>query len=330
VAVAVAALTTLGGLYGYGAARLAEAPAQAARATRVRIVQANIDQKEKWKPENLEGLFATYEALTRSPGAEAVDVVIWPEGALPAVIDDLVAPGSPFTPRLAAMLVEGQTLMMGANRAGVSPGGSLDYYNSLVAFRRIGGGLQVTGIYDKHKLVPFGEFMPLGELATAIGFRSLVHMPEDFTAGPPPRSLAPEGLPRVQPLICYEALFPELARNAQTKGAERPAWYLNVSNDAWFGPTSGPWQHLNIASYRAIEEGIPMVRSTPTGVSAVIDAYGRTIPGARLGQGQTGVIDAALPQPIGKTTYSRLGDLIFAFMLLLSGASPAVARIFRQ
>jgi apolipoprotein N-acyltransferase len=123
-------------------------------------------------------------------------------------------------------------------------------------------------------LVPFGEFMPLADFATKIGFRSLVHMPDDFTAGPPPRPIAPPGVPALQPLICYEALFPGFTREAVGRSGARPSWILNVSNDAWFGMTSGPLQHLNIASYRAIEEGLPIVRATPTGVSAVIDAYG--------------------------------------------------------
>lgn len=331
IAIALAA-AGLAGLYGYGAARLASAAEGRPDATRLRIVQANIDQKDKWKPENLAEIFDTYEALTRRPAARPADVVIWPEAALPAVIDELVAPGSPYALRLVHMLAPGQTVMMGANRVGPSPdgaAGAYDYFNSLVAFRREGEALRVTGVYDKYKLVPFGEFMPMGDLAARVGFRSLVHMPDDFTRGPPPRAISPAGLPRVQPLICYEALFPELSQVRRQGEGPRPQWFLNVSNDAWFGATSGPWQHLNIASYRAIEEGIPMVRSTPTGVSAVIDAYGRTVEGAKLGQGEMGVIDASLPPVVGETTYSRIGDLIFAFMLLLSGASPVLSRIFR-
>jgi apolipoprotein N-acyltransferase len=141
-------------------------------------------------------------------------------------------------------------------------------------------------------------------------------MPDDFTAGPPPRPLVVEGMPAVQPLICYEALFPGLGA-----GGERPAWILNVSNDAWFGRTSGPWQHLNIASYRAIEQGLPIVRSTPTGVSAVIDAQGRIVAGKMLGLGQFGVIDARLPAPAPPTIYSRIGDAAFAGLLALSAGA---------
>jgi apolipoprotein N-acyltransferase len=138
-------------------------------------------------------------------------------------------------------------------------------------------------------------------------------MPDDFTAGPPPRPLAPPGIPPLQPLICYEALFPGLAGDGP-----RPAWILNISNDAWFGLASGPLQHLNIASYRAIEEGLPIIRATPTGVSAVIDAYGRVRPDARIGLGGMGVIDASLPQALPSTPFSHNGDLFLGGLLLLS------------
>jgi apolipoprotein N-acyltransferase len=234
------------------------------------------------------------------------------------VINDLLAPDSPYGEEIASALRPGQTLLMGANRAGPGPGGQDRYFNSLIALRRDEGGLRVTGVYDKHRLVPFGEFLPLGDLASRIGLRSLVRMPEDFTAGPAPRPLAPEGLPPMQPLICYEALFPHMTSNAAARAGRRPAWIVNVSNDAWFGFTSGPLQHLNMASYRAIEEGLPLVRATPTGVSAVIDSFGRIRPESRLGMDKMGVIDATLPPRLQATLYSRFADAFFGVMLLLS------------
>jgi apolipoprotein N-acyltransferase len=330
-AAALAALALgLAGLYGGGALRLSRAAPVSPAAPMVRIVQADIDQKEKWRPENLDLIVTTYAALTTRPAAARPDVVVWPEGALPAVADDLLAPGSPYAGRLGDMLRPGQTLMMGANRAGLGPSGGVDYFNSLIALRREDAGLRVTGVYDKYRLVPFGEFVPLGDIATRVGLRSLVHMPEDFTAGPLPRPIAPDGLPRVQPLICYEALFPGFTGAAAKRAGAAPDWILNVSNDAWFGVTSGPLQHLNLASYRAIEEGLPMVRSTPTGVSAMIDAYGRIAPGDRLEMGETGVIDARLPPKASSTPYNRHRDAAFAFMLLVSAVSCGVARIRRR
>ncbi len=313
------AVVGLAGLYAAGEQRLSGVTASAGGPP-VRIVQANIDQKEKWKPENLDTIFASYVALTQRPGAP--QVVVWPEGALPAVIDDLIAPGSRYGPLLRDALRPGQVLLMGANRAEAVRGGDYRYFNSLIAFRREGEALRVVGVYDKHRLVPFGEFIPLGDLAGRVGFRSLVHMPEDFTAGPTPKPLIAPGLPPVQPLICYEALFPGLAG----KGAGRPAWILNISNDAWFGQGSGPLQHLNIASYRAIEQGLPIVRSTPTGVSAVIDPYGRIVPGKRLGLNATGVIDAALPSAAAPTPYSRWGDAGFWILTGLSGLAALIGR----
>ena len=305
-------------LFAGGAGRLAASArtTYAPDAPVIRIVQADIDQKEKWKPENLDQIFRDYNRLTLLPAKQAPDVVIWPEGALPAVIDDLIAPGSPYAARLRDLLEPGQTLLMGANRVEATSDGSWQYFNTLMALRRDHQALRVSGYYDKHRLVPFGEFLPLGDLAGKWGIRSLVHMPEDFTPGPPPRPLKLAGLPAVQPLICYEALFPGLA-----DGRERPAWILNVSNDAWFGANSGPWQHLNIASYRAIEQGLPIIRSTPTGVSAVIDAQGRILPGMSLGLGESGVIDARLPAPAVPTLYSQFGDWLFGGLLAVSAGA---------
>ena len=316
-------------LYAFGAARLAQAPPAAAGGPLIRVVQADIDQKTKWRPENLGQIFDTYVGLSHRPAAARPDIVVWPEGALPAVIDELLAPGNAYGPRLREAVDPGQTLLIGVNRAERRADGAVAYYNSLIAFRREAEGLRVTAVYDKHRLVPFGEYMPLGELAQKVGFRSLVHMPEDFSAGPRAKPISPTGIPAVQPLICYEALFPGVTREAVKRAGARPAWILNPSNDAWFGATSGPLQHLNLASYRAIEEGLPIVRATPTGVSAVIDAYGRTLPGARLGLGAIGVIDARLPQALAPTPFERFGDLAFALMLAISAVVAVGDRVRR-
>lgn len=322
------AVAVLAGLFVFGTMRLAGAPATRPDAPLVRIVQANIDQKDKWKPENLDAIVDTYVTLSQGKrGAPVPQIIVWPEGALPAVIDDLLAPGSPYLGRFAAVVAPGQTLLLGANRVEIGPRGEADYFNSLVALRGEPEGFRVTGVYDKHRLVPFGEFLPFGELATRFGIRSLVHMPEDFTAGGPPRPLSPKGLPPLQPLICYEALFPRFAENAARRSGVRPQWLLNVSNDAWFGATSGPWQHLNIASYRAIESGLPIIRATPTGVSAVIDAQGRIMPNSELTLGKSGTIDARLPNFRPRTIYSFISETGFALMLLLSLAMVGIRQL---
>ena len=321
----VAAGIALTALYAGGAGRLAAAarPIYPKDAPIVRVVQADIDQKDKWKPENLGQVFDAYAELTERPITPPLkrrpDIVIWPEGALPVVIDDFIVDPK-YAARFRDLIQPGQVLLMGANRAEPDGKGKYRYFNTLVAFRRDAQALRVAGVYDKHRLVPFGEYMPLGDLARTLGFRSLVHMEDDFTPGPRPKPLAVAGVPPVQPLICYEALFPGLA------GGPRPSWILNVSNDAWFGAASGPWQHLNIASYRAIEQGLPIIRSTPTGVSAIIDSEGRTLPKKRLGLRGYGVIDARLPSAAAPTPYSRWGDIPFAGLLLLSIAAWFVGK----
>ena len=316
-----AAALALAGLYGYGAARLAGAEVRATD-TRVRIVQANVSQEEKWREGSLPGIVDQYVRLSRAPGAQAVDVLIWPEGSLPAPFEYLFDPRSGFGPVIAEAVQPGQHFFMGVSRAG--PGGAY-YLNSLAFLQREVAGLRVHGFYDKHHLLPFGEYLPLGELMTGLGVRSLVNMPADYSPGPEPRPVSLPGLPLVQPVICYESIF----QGAVGGGGTRPAWIVLPSNDSWFGETSGPWQHLQLGAYRAIEHGIPIVRSTPTGVSAMIDPYGRIRPDQRLGIGVAGVIDADLPAPLPPTIYSRLRGAPF-WLLILAGLATATLPRFRR
>ena len=292
--------------------------------TVVRIVQADVAQESKWTPEAYRGIVDRYVNLTGRPGAVVPDVIIWPEGALPASANQVFAAGSPDAAAIARAVQPGQTLILGLGRGvedQAAPNGAR-YYNSLLALTDEGGeGLRITATYDKYRLVPFGEYLPAGGLLGALGVRSLTHMPLDFSAGPRPAPIAIPGLPPVQPLICYESLYPGFTPG----GAVRPRWIVNISNDAWFGRTSGPLQHLNLASYRAIETGLPVVRSTPTGVSAMIDPWGRVVGDQRLEPGESGVIDARLPGPAAATIYGRFGDLLFGLGLLLALLPAAVA-----
>ena len=307
---------SIGLLYGYGLVRLAHPLPAPAGAPWVRVVQADVAQESKYDEALFRSIVDRYTRLTAAPSARTPDIVIWPEGAIPDAVNDYLAPGTWTRTAILGALKPNQTLMVGAYRlAGAADNPTA--YNTLIALRAKGDGLQVTGLYDKFRLVPFGEYLPMESVLSPLGFKKMVHIGDGFTAGPRPRPITPAGVPPVQPLICYESLFPGFT--AQGDGG-RPAWIVNVSNDAWFGRTSGPWQHLNIASYRAIEEGLPMVRATPTGVSAVIDAYGRIEPGARLGQGAMGVIDAALPPALAPTPFSRWGEIFFWLMMTLSAA----------
>jgi apolipoprotein N-acyltransferase len=150
----------------------------------------------------------------------------------------------------------------------------------------------------------------------------MVHVGDGFSSGPAPAPVALRaGLPVIQPLICYESLFPGFTREGAARSGRRAGLIVNVSNDAWFGVTSGPWQHLNLASYRAIEEGLPMVRATPTGISAIVDAYGRNDPGQRLELGRQGAIEGQVPPALAPTPYARFGDAALVLLLALSALS---------
>ncbi|HYG28473.1 MAG TPA: apolipoprotein N-acyltransferase [Caulobacteraceae bacterium] len=307
------AVVGLAGLYGFGAWRLANAVE--GEGPLVRIVQPMVEQSAKYDMRLFEEIVARYVTLTQTPAARTPDIVIWPEGAIPAAINDYLAPGTWTLEAVAGALEPRQTLLVGAYRI---EGEREDaaYYNSLAALRFDGRELKLTGLYDKHRLVPFGEYMPMDEIMSKWGVKQMVHVGDGFTPALPPSPIAPAGIPALQPLICYESLFPGFTRKGATRSGVRPAWIVNVSNDAWFGQTSGPRQHLNLAAYRAIEEGLPMARSTPTGVSAMIDAYGRVV--KRLELGRAGVLDVALPAPAPTTLYRRWGEWPFGLMLGLS------------
>lgn len=296
--------------------RAAPTPAPGQLPTTVRVVQADIPQESKWDAGRFAQIVQAYVSLTARPYAgKPADLVVWPEGALPLAINDYMVPGSWVRQAIVDALKPGQVMLLGGYRYEGTPDKPV-YYNSLVALRRTANDVEVVGIYDKHRLVPFGEYLPADALMTKLGVKSLAHLGDGFAAGPAPRPLriAPNLL--VQPLICYESLFPRLAEPAPGVRA-----IVNVSNDAWFGVTSGPLQHLNLASYRAIETGLPLVRATPTGVSALIDAQGRILPNTRLNLGESGVIDGNVPNVGSPTLFSRLGHWPFGVLLLVSFAA---------
>ena len=189
----------------------------------------------------------------------------------------------------------------------------------------IGPGGGILASYDKFHLVPFGEYVPLRRWLGALGVEKLVQGQADFSTGPGPRTLVLPGLPPVGPLICYEAIFP----GRVTARGDRPAWLLNLTNDAWFGISSGPYQHVAMARMRAVEEGLPLVRAANSGVSAVVDAHGRVL--ASLGLGRRGVVDAALPRALaGPPPYGRYGDWILLPLVLALGLVLAWLRRARR
>ena len=226
--------------------------------------------------------------------------VIWPETAAPFFLAD-----EPRARRAMARVVSpGGALITGTLRSESQPGRPRKIWNSLQA---IDNGGVVLGSSDKFHLVPFGEYVPFRSI---LKFSKITQGMTDFSTGQGPGTMRINGLPPFSPLICYEVIFP----GAVVDRADRPGWILNVTNDAWFGTSSGPHQHFASARMRAVEEGLPIVRAANTGISGVVDGYGRLV--ARLGLGVEGVVDAPLPPSLLPTIYSRWGNAVAALLIL--------------
>lgn len=307
------ALVIVAAMWAGGALRLAAVPVADGAGPRMRVVQGAVDQAVKWDRARARGHFESYLALSRAPGRDgrAPDVVIWPETAVPAVYDG----NGSFSKALAQALAPDGTLITGVIRRD-GRGAQLRLWNSVIA---VNGRGQLLATYDKHHLVPFGEYVPLRGL---LGFSKLTAGRLDFSPGTGARVIDLPGLPSAAVLICYEVIFPGEVPGHRPDGLPRPGWLLNLTNDAWFGMSAGPYQHLAAARLRAAEQGLPLVRVANTGISAVIDAYGRTR--AELALGQPGVLDAALPTALAETPYARFGAgmhwaLILAALALAAG-----------
>jgi apolipoprotein N-acyltransferase len=300
-------------LWSGGALRLAGATAPAGPAPVLRLVQGNVAQHHKWQPELRAQWFRRHLDLS-AQGADGVQAVIWPESATPYAIDQ-----EPEVRRLIGQVVPpGGLLLTGGERFDFDSAPARAW-NSLFVLDP--GGTVVTR-YDKRDLVPFGEFLPARGLLGRLGLQKVTGGSVDFQPGPGRQTIALPGLPPFSPLICYEAIFP----GGVVEPGARPAWLLNVTNDAWFGRSSGPYQHLAMARLRAVEEGLPLVRAANTGISAVVDPWGRIA--ARLDLGVTGVLDAALPAPLAAPPpFARLGLRVVAALAALAGATMMVAEI---
>ncbi|SEO34729.1 apolipoprotein N-acyltransferase [Salinihabitans flavidus] len=264
----------------------------------IRLVQPNAPQHLKWDPDHAPRFLARALESTR-PGAQPPDLVIWPETSVPS---ELSAAGE--TLARIAEAAGGVPVVLGLQR-----GEGYRYYNSAIL---LGAQGQIADTYDKHHLVPFGEYMPFGGLMSRLGLYGLAADEGfGFSPGPGPRLMDLGELGTALPLICYEVVFPRDVRGAP----ERPEFLMQLTNDAWFGRFSGPYQHLAQARMRAIEQGLPLVRAANTGVSAVIDARGRILTSLDLGEG--GHVEARLPVPHAPTLYARVGDLPLSIVLLL-------------
>lgn len=274
-------------------------------ATQVILVQPNIAQRDKWQPDrraaHIDKVFRlTRLAVERSPNA---DLVIWPETALPALIDEGTGFGDRWRAQISDRHQTPPYLLTGAVRRDIKADGTA-FYNS--AFLWSGAG-HLLAKSDKHHLVPFGEYLPFQSRLEAIGLEQLTRLRGGYRAGAPHARLHAAGLPDMAVLICYEAIFPYLSR-----GLPRPQVLVNITNDGWFGASIGPHQHLAQARLRAIEQGVALIRSANTGISAAFDARGRLIDA--LGLGETGSLALRVSAPLPPTVYARWGDSGFGLI----------------
>jgi len=288
----------------FGEFRLTARASASLPGVKLRLIQPNVGQDASFAPENKEAILRRYLDLSERAtapdrsGVQDVTHLIWPESAFPFILSrDPRALGD-----IAEFLRGGATLITGAARL-EDGSGRPRYYNSIEIVDR--SGLSPHR-YDKHHLVPFGEYMPFGGLLEKAHVTQFVDIPGGFEPGSGRRLLQAPGLPDAMPLICYEAIFP-IEIGDLVSGAERPRWLFNVTDDAWFGQTPGPYQHFAQARLRAIELGVPLVRDANSGISAVVDGLGREIVAAPLGA--EGVLDAELPEALAPTWQSRLGSI---------------------
>ncbi len=303
----LASIFVLIGIALFGAIRLGVGNVAFEPNVRLRLMQPNLQQDAKFRTEAMPEILSHYLSLSdraTSPAASGINDVthlIWPESPFPVVLSDQVD----ALQRISTFLPRGTTLITGAiRRESSSPAGrssrpSVRYFNSMQV---IEPGGSITASYDKAHLVPFGEYLPLGRALEALGLKQFVHIPGGFEAGGARTALRVPGLPGVSPLICYEVIFPSEV-TAEARLGERPGLLLNITNDGWFGNTPGPFQHFAQARLRTIEEGLPLVRAANTGISAIVDSYGRIV--GSLPLGQEGVLDGPLPTRIEPPLFSR-------------------------
>ena len=311
------AIILLGLMALFGALRLATGRTDYAPGVKLRLMQPNLPQDAKFQPQNGPAILERYLTLSnRATSPErrsAADVthIIWPESAFPYILSR-----QPEALSAIAQTLQGAILLTGAARVEEDGDGGGKIFNSIEVVH----GDQIVAAFDKIHLVPFGEYLPLAKYLKPFGLTQLV--PGTWDQGEGPRELMAPGLPLMAPLICYEAIFPGKATESGA-GHQRPRLLLNVTNDGWFGLTSGPYQHFAQARLRAIEDGLPLIRVANTGVSAIIDPYGRVLDSLPLGV--DGVIDGRLPQPASAPLFSRWGQRIFlalwtlTFLVALAG-----------
>lgn len=300
----------VGMAWGWGAQRLSSERIDPPGALPiVRVADSGLSQAEKWegRADQEWRVLRAYLAETGAPADDAAAVVIWPEGAIP-VVNFFMLENDEFMAALGEALGD-RVLIAGVTRRQAAANGIL-FYNSAAVIDGVSGRPRLSQIYDKHHLVPFGEYIPLWSLVSQLNIAPLQRIGAGFEAGPRPSRLVVPGAPPAVVLICYEAIFPGLS----PRGEGRPGWIVSITNDAWFGGGSGPYQHYVMARYRAIEEGLPLARAASGGISAIVDAYGQEIVATNT---RGGHVEAQLPPALGETLFARWGALSFPFLLVM-------------
>jgi apolipoprotein N-acyltransferase len=283
----------------FGAIRLPAAAMPVVPDVRLRLVQPSIQQSLKW----VEGRFADnlrqQIELSIKPADKTPTAIIWSEAAEPFPLEK-----HPENARIiGGILKPGQLLITGIDRD-LTDQNPPSFRDSIQVLNHDG---DILATQDKFHYVPFGEYMPLSKYLPLI--KAVAVGDIEPTPGPGPRTVRLPGLPPAGPLICYEVIFP----NAVVDRKDRPDWLIDVTNDAWFGLSAGPYQHFAMMRVRAVEEGLPLANAANDGISGVVDPYGRVT--ARLGLGKIGIIDADLPKPLPPTVFSRVGDVPFFVMI---------------
>ncbi len=294
-AVLLIAVPMLGG----GARLWLASPAAVLPDITIRLVQPSIPQSLKNDQAAELDNFRRLMALSAAASTVPIAAVVWPEASAPPFLER----DRELRQAIALALPSGALLIAGDERTDAPPAQPEQVWNGLVALGPDGAAIAT---YDKFHLVPFGEYMPLRGI---LPIAKITPGLRDFSAGPGPRTLALPGLPDAGPLICYEAIFP----GDVTDPARRPGWLLNVTNDAWYGVTSGPYQHFAIARVRAVEEGLPLLRAGNNGITAAIDPYGRVM--RRLDLNAIGDLDVPLPAALPPTLYARFRDANFLLLV---------------
>lgn len=317
----------LAGLAGYGAWRVPAGPSPTVAGVKLRIVQPNVPQDARFRYDQRDAIMRRYLAMSdrsTSPsttGVSDVTHLVWPESAFPF----LLAREPAALAQIAALLPPGVSLITGAARAVEPlPGETAFHYrNSIYA---IGDDGTIRDTYDKTHLVPFGEYLPFSRWLDRLGLRQFVAVPGGFEPGERQRLLQVPGMPPAAALICYEAIFPGDVAARPAPGGAPPGLILNLTNDAWFGDTPGPRQHFAQARLRAVEEGLPLVRAANSGISAVVDPYGRVL--ASLPLAREGVLDSPLPVQIVLSRLSQSKDTFLAILVVLFISLALMAQRF--